>query len=141
MENFIVYILLPTWLMRVYAQLKWRGRDPVDFKEFGMYIDIYGNGTYGMWTLYNLIRILRMSKNCKDQPSLSILNYEITVMFGCFSAVNVLFISIIILILIPLLTYQGVVQRRQRTERQRRTKKLLKIICEQSYTPSRFKEN
>ena len=106
MKNFATWILMPTLLFRTGSHLKYRNRDPLDMADYASkYIDIFFHGSYGMWTIHNLVGYMYIEQSCKDLRSLSMINYEMAIIFGCFSAVNTLFVAIIFLILLPYVCY------------------------------------
>ena len=79
-----------------------------------------------------------MSLNCKEQVSVSIINYELATIFGVLAAAKVILCILILLVLVPILVYQGYIQQRARTAKSRRTKKLLKHLIQVPFTPERF---
>ena len=46
-------------------------------------------------------RYFAVSKECKDLRAMSLVNYEVAMILGCWSAVTVMFYAIIIIVLIP----------------------------------------
>ena len=106
LRNLMIWILVPTLLWRLIGFIKYRNADPLDFADQSQYIYIFYNGSYGIWTIYNIIKYMNVSQNCKDLRSMSMINYEVALIIGCFPAVNVLFVGLILTILIPMLIYQ-----------------------------------
>lgn len=66
-------------------------------------------------------------------------NYELALIFGCYPAVNVLFVTIVILVLIPIMVYHIYKQYRERTAHSRRTKVLIENLISKNYDPEIFK--
>ena len=116
--NFIVYILFPVFLARAYTHWKYSDHfraEYLDFKEHYMYVQIFWHGTYGCWTLYNMGRYFAIPKGCKDSRAMSLVNFELALLFGCWSSVTVMFYTIIIIILIPVAFYIMYKRHRART--------------------------
>ena len=108
MRHFLEWILLPTLLYRLVAQYKYRDHgatEYLDFKEFYLYVRVFCHGTYGCWTLYNLQRYFGVPRHCKELGAMSLVNFEMAMIIGCWSAVTVLFFTVIIAILIPIALY------------------------------------
>ena len=57
---------------------------------------------------------------------------------GCFSAVNVLFVAMVVAILVPLLLYKCWKDHRDRTAHARMTKKMFKQMISVQFDPRRF---
>lgn len=70
---------------------------------------------------------------------MSMLNYELALIFGCYPAVNVIFVTIVILILVPIVIYQMYKTYRERTAHSRRTKVLIETLISKNYDPELFK--
>ena len=105
-KNLLIYILAPALLIRCLAHMKYQAMDPADVKDADSYVYIFYNGSYGLWTIFNLMRYFQTSKSCQNQASMSMLNYELALIFGCYPAVNVIFVTLVIIILIPIVIYQ-----------------------------------
>ena len=114
--------------------------DPADVKDADSYVYIFYNGSYGLWTIFNLVRYFQSSKSCQNQASMSMLNYELALIFGCYPAVNVIFVTLVIMILIPIVIYQLYKQYRERTAQSRRTKVLIETLISKKYDPELFKD-
>ena len=67
------------------------------------------------------------------------INYELSLILGCYPAANVLFVSIVIIVLIPIVIYQMYKKYRERTAHSRRTKLLIENLISKSYDPEIFK--
>ena len=50
-------------------------RDPVEFYGFGKLIEIIFQGSYGSWTLVNIVKYGFLNENCKKINSYSFINY------------------------------------------------------------------
>lgn len=55
---------------------------------------------------------------------LSMVNFQVTLIIGCFSAVNVLFVGVVVIILIPFMSYKAWEYYRERTKHARITKSM-----------------
>ena len=137
----MLYILVPSLLLRLHGYFKYRKSDPLDFKDYSSYIYVFYHGSYGLWTIYNIFRYMGVSQNCKELRSMSMINYEVALIIGCFPAVNVLFVGLILTILVPMLIYQQYKQYRERQNHVRRTQLLLESLISKPYSNSLFKEN
>ena len=74
--HFSIFILIPNIILRAYSFWKYKGRDPLDFREgCGEIILVVYNGTFGCWAIYHIYNFLNISKTCKIVRSLSLLNY------------------------------------------------------------------
>jgi len=91
----------------MHAHWKYHKRDPLEFKEYNMFIYMFYNGMYGVWTIWNVGRFFHVSSTCKELRSFSMVNYQLALVFGCFPAVNTLFAAMIIAILFPLGVWQA----------------------------------
>lgn len=69
---------------------------------------------------------------------MSMINFQITMIAGCFSAVNVLFVTLVVIILVPVLCYKGYQHYMERTEHARMTQKIYKQLVSIQYDPRRF---
>ena len=63
-KNLMIYILMPSLVIRCYADYKFRKMDPNDVKEAESYVYIFYNGSYGLWTIFNLMRYFPLPKSC-----------------------------------------------------------------------------
>jgi hypothetical protein len=138
-RELVIYILAPSLLIRCIAHMKYKYIDPADVKDADSYVYIFYNGTYGLWTISNLVNYFKSSKACQNQASMSMLNYELSLIFGCYPAVNVLFVTLVIIILVPIVIYQMYQQHRERTAHARRTKVLIETLISKNYDPEVFK--
>lgn len=66
------------------------------------------------------------------------INFEITMILGCWSSVHVIMVSIVILVLVPILIYQAWRHHRENTQHARVTKELLKNIVKVPFEKQRF---
>lgn len=130
--------MLPTLVLRAYGFCRYRKRDPLDFKDLAFYISIFYNASYGCWTIYNIYTFLGISTACKQVHSLSLVNFQIALIFGCFPAVNVLFVTLLLLIFIPCYLGNVYKDRRAKGEKARRTKELMKSLISKRYDPRVF---
>ena len=55
-RNLILYILMPSLVIKCAAHMKYKRMDPADVKDADSYVYIFYNGTYGLWTIHNLMR-------------------------------------------------------------------------------------
>lgn len=55
-KNLLIYILAPSLFIRCMAHLKYKQLDPADVKDADSYVYIFYNGSYGLWTIFNLMR-------------------------------------------------------------------------------------
>lgn len=94
---------------------------------------------YGGWTFASIMNYMKISQNCRDQISVSMLTFDLTMIIGCFSAVNILFVLMVIMIILPIIAYQSWKSYRQRTEYTRMTKSLFKTLIVQPYNQTRFR--
>jgi hypothetical protein len=69
---------------------------------------------------------------------MAMVDFQVTLVAGCFSAVNVLFVVFIILILIPILAYRAWTQYRERTAHGRTTGSMFKHLVSMQYDAVRF---
>jgi hypothetical protein len=60
---------------------------------------------YGAWTIMNFFFYYRITMDCKDQKSLSMITYQFFLILGCFSAAHVVFFITVVLILVPFILY------------------------------------
>ena len=86
----------------------------------------------------SLYYYMNISQNCRDLLVMSMINFQFTMILGCFSAVNVLFVGIIIVILIPILIHQAWKHYRDRTAHARKTTALFKQLISKQYDTKRF---
>jgi len=105
--RFMLQVLVPTLLMRLHAFWKYYKRDPLDYKEYGTFIYLFYNAMYGVWAIFNICTFFHVSSTCKELRSLSMVNYQLALIFGCFPAVNVLFAVSIAMVLLPLGLYSA----------------------------------
>ena len=101
------FCFVPVIILRAIGAIKYHKRDPLDFQDFATKIEIFYHAGFGCWTLISLYFYMKISQNCRDLFVMSMINFQITMILGCFSAVNVLFVSIVICILTPILIYQA----------------------------------
>ena len=66
---------MPTILLRLYGYMYFIKRDPVEFYGFGKLIEIIFQGSYGSWTLVNIVKYGFLNENCKKINSYSFMNY------------------------------------------------------------------
>lgn len=101
----LYFSFLPSVILRTVAALKFRKSDPLDFRLFSEKLDLIHHATFGSWTLVSLFTYMKVSPNCKEMVVMSMINFQISLIIGCFSAVHVLLFAIVLAILIPLLAY------------------------------------
>ena len=131
--SLLCFSFFPSLLLRLFGVFKYRHRDPLDFNNFYTYILVFHNATYGLWTLYFLglfMDIHAISINCKQNFSMSMINFEIALICGCFSAVNVLFVVFCVVILVPILLYQSFKDYRRRHRHQRKVETLMEALVQ-----------
>lgn len=75
MTYFIYFQLIPNLIIRLHAWFKYRHRDPIDFNEYNTYIQVFYHGNYGLWTIFNIVKYLKVSQSCKEVKALSMVNY------------------------------------------------------------------
>ena len=139
MFNFASFILMPTLLLRIASHLKYRNRDPLDMHDYASkYIEILFHGSYGIWTIHHLFSYMYIEQSCKDLKSLSMVNYELAIILGCFSAVNTLFVGTVCIILMPYICYLMYDTRQRNTAQSRRIKKVLKCLVIKEFDPQIF---
>ena len=68
-------------------------------------------------------------------------NYEMAVICGCFSAVNTLFVVLVCMVMIPFLCWQKYKDDKIKNELARRREKLLKHLVIKDYDPQVFSLN
>ena len=105
LTDFILLILVPTFFIRLFGHLRFRNRDHLEFKDCSTYISVFYNGAYGVWTILNMNQFFGATQACRQVRSLSMLNYQVTIVFGIFPAVNVIGVFVFMLIFIPLYLY------------------------------------
>ena len=118
LEHLLVYILFPVVLVRLWTAFKYRDHErteAIDFKEHYIYVQIFWHGTFGTWTLFNMAKYMAIPKGCKESRCMSLVNYELALLIGCWSAVTVMFYTVIIIILIPVALYIMYKRHRART--------------------------
>ena len=70
---------------------------------------------------------------------MSKLNYEVVLIVGIFPAVNVMFFTVLAVILTPILCYLCYKGYRRRTEQRRRSRAILKAFVSKPYEIDRFR--
>ena len=105
MRNLAVFGFLPIIAMRVYGQQKYKKRDPLDFKTFYTQIEVIFHTVYGLWTFESIMTYMKINQNCRNQISVSMITFDLTMILGCFSAVNILFVLMVIMIILPIIAY------------------------------------
>ena len=98
------------------------------------------NGLYGVWTLYNLQRFVALPAPCKRAGNASLFNFEVTLILGTWSAAQCLFISLLIIICVPILIYYQWKAYRARTAHIRRVDALKKNLVQRPYNATTFPE-
>jgi len=101
LKYFVEIVLVPVLLLRIVAFIKYYKKDTVDFAEYSNYLSWIFNGLYGSWTVHHVVKYMGLSRACRDLRCLSLVNYELALIFGCFPAVNVLFMTVVFIILVP----------------------------------------
>lgn len=103
----VIYSFIPTIIIRAIGHVLYNKKDPLDFVKFYNRIEVFWHASYGFWTLLNLYNYMTISQNCRDMLVMSMVNFQLTLIFGCFSAVNVIFVGLVIVILVPFLIYRS----------------------------------
>ena len=103
----VYYTFIPVIIFRTYGAVMYRKRDNLDFKDLAQNIEIFYHAGYGMWTLLSLYHYMHVSQNCRELLVMSMINFEITMILGCWSSVHVIMVGIVILVLVPILIYQA----------------------------------
>lgn len=128
LQSLIFYSFIPCILIRTYGAVKYHKCDPLDFEYLYQRIEVFWHTTFGGWTLLNLYVYMNISQNCRALFVMSMINYQVTLIAGCFSAVNVMFVIFIIMILVPILGYKAYQHYRERTAHARLTNSLFKHL-------------
>ena len=121
----LIISFFPSIFLRAVSAIVYRNRDRLDFKNTAFFLKIFNNGTYGIWTLIHLIKYSSVSINCKENFTVSMTAFEMTIIFGCFPATHVLFAILVVLVICPLITYSHYNHYRERTRHQRMVKQLV----------------
>ena len=67
------------------------------------------------------------------------LNYQLAIIFGLWSAAHVILVALVLTIIIPIIIYMFWKRYRERTAQSRRTKQLMKQLISVKYDPHLFK--
>jgi hypothetical protein len=87
LSNLVYYSFSFTILLRLIGHVRYRKRDPLDFKDFANNIDIIFHAGYGIWTLTSIYYYMSISQNCRELRVMSMLNFELFMILGSWSAV------------------------------------------------------
>jgi len=129
---------VPTMVLRIIGHILFYKSDPLDFKKYSELIYVFQSATYGIWTLYHLMAFMGVSLNCKDLLVFNMINFEGTLIVGCFSAVNVLFVIFVVMIILPIVLLQLYKEYRRRAVHAQKTKELMKSMRGHQYQSSIF---
>jgi len=103
-------------LLRIYGLIKYNKRDNLDFKDLAQNIEVFYHAGYGFWTLMSLYTYMHVSQNCRELLVMSMINFEVVMILGCWSSVHVIMVAIVVMVLVPILLYQAYKQHRQNTQ-------------------------
>lgn len=137
-QTVVFLSFVPTLVFRIVGHIVFNKSDPLDFKKSSERIYIFQSATYGIWTLYHLMAFMGVSLNCKDLLVFNMINFEGTLIVGCFSAVNVLFVIFVLMIIVPIVLIQLFKEHRRRSAHNRKTKELMKSMHGRQYISSIF---
>ena len=141
LRNFVVYIILPCFIFRFYVLYKYKDADDVeeyDYRRDYGYVQNFWNACYGMWTILNLIKYLKLPNHCKQLSAPSMINYEIFILMGLWSAVNVIFWALILLVAVPFLCYMMYKKYKERTAHLRRAAELKNSLVKKPFDKAIF---
>ena len=95
----------------------------------------------GTWTLYHMPQIYsQIPKPCRSLASFSLLNYEIAILVGTYSATQlILAVLLITCCIAPLQIFISCREHKKRRQREGRQKKLMENLISQAYDPELFK--
>ena len=100
-------VLLPTLLLRIYGHNKFKNRNvPLLQKAYFSAIYVFFNASYGIWSIYNITRFMLLPNVCKNLDYLSVINYQLTLIYGCLPALNLIIVILVCVFLIPVFIYQ-----------------------------------
>ena len=99
---------------------------------------LFWHATFGIWTINNLFRFFTIPKGCVSQNSWSLLNYQITICIGCYSASLVTLVTALVLCAIPYALFVCYKNHRARTAQIRRIKTLKSSLIVKDYDPRMF---
>ena len=81
---------------------------------------------------------MTISQNCRDMLVWSMVNFQVCMIAGCFCAVNVIFVAVILAIILPLMAYGAWQRHRERGRHQRETKRLFEVLVEKPFNEETF---
>jgi len=140
--NYVCFILSPVLIVKIYGHVKYMNRFSEEFKDFYRRSNYFMHVLMGGWTLYHMIGIYgQIPSDCRSMASFSLLNYEIAILVGTYSATQfILAVLLISCCIAPLALYIRCRQRKERLQRQKRQKKLLESLISEPYDNEKFKD-
>ena len=88
--------------------------------------------------MIHITNFIYLNNNCKNIISLSIFNYFVVILLGTYSAVNVLFVWLILCIIIPIICRRAYLSYKEKKEQIERSQRLLNTLVCKIYDPKIF---
>jgi len=95
----VIYVILPSLVLRllgiscILSQLLYQATT------------LCFEAEYGLWTIYHVFKFSEASMFCKLNSSLSMLNYQLLIIVGCFPAINVILVGLLCIFVVPVFLY------------------------------------